>query len=311
MSKKEVKITAAGDTLSAKVDLANPQNSTVTDDKSLPTVGLVVPTSVSSDFLQVVATTSSPSTSIEGEYLVATNEYLVTPKTQIDPILRAFMDDGLVVDKPLNNEKHITPEGRINWEALFDKEYFVYPNNDQTRKPLLKVDGLRNLAEVRGVESKEVVFQAVSDTLVVVSVKMRFKPNVDDPNGRVWSAVADATPANVGGKGFSKYLATIAETRATGRCIREALGIRLCTVEEVCKDDLEYDESEDKPIAPETMVAIKKQMSLKGVKESTFMDKVHEKYSNISSMNQLTAKQGRMFLTYLNNLENKKAEAIQ
>lgn len=232
------------------------------------------------------------------------------PVPAIDPILRAMIDDGIVLDGPVTDGQ-LTTQGRINWESLFNKEYLVYPGNDQSKKPLLKVDGLRDLAEVRGVESKEVTFQAISDTMVVCSVKMKFRPNRDDPDGRTWSAVADATPANVGGKGFSKYLATIAETRATGRCIREALGIRLCTVEEVCKDDLEYDDTDEKLISDMTISAIKRQLTVKGITESSMMEKITKKYPHVTGFNQLTVKQGRDFLKYLNELENKKAEATQ
>lgn len=195
--------------------------------------------------------------------------------------------------------------GRIDWQAMFNPEYLVYPDNDRAKKPLLKVDGLLDLAEVRGVEWKEANFQGVSESMVIVRVRMRFLPNIEDPNGRIWEGVADATPANVGGKQYSKYLATIAETRAIGRCIRGALGIRLCTFEEVSKDDLQIDDSRKVP--DETITAIRYQMRIKGVSEEVMMKKIHEKYENINGLGELSAEQGRKFLTWLNEMQNAKS----
>lgn len=244
-----------------------------------------------------------------------------TPES--DPLYKVFLADGIITESP-QPAPHKFPkrdgngliqgltykyaeDGRIDWQAMFDPEYFVYPENDVTRDPFLKVDGLRDLAEVRGVTKKEVKFLAASESMVVVSVKMWFMPNVEDPEGRVWESLADATPANIGGKqGFQKYLSTIAETRATGRCIREALCIRLCTFEEVSKDDLNIDESANKPISDETIVAIKRQMSLKGVNEHDIIEGAEKKYG-INSLNRFTAKMGKDLLSHLNGLENKKA----
>lgn len=257
---------------------------------------------------------------------VTTNTPQVDTMTPSDKaVYNAFVNDGIITDgavspdpypsvktasigKPHIEYIYSKKTGKIDWQAMFNPEYFVYPNNDKTRDPLLKVDGLRDLAEVRGVSKKEVKFLAASESMVIVSVKMWFVPSVEDPEGRVWEALADATPSNIGGKGgFQKYLSTIAETRATGRCIREALCIRLCTFEEVSKDDLNIDESENKPISDETIVALKRQMSLKGVNENEMMEKIQKKHPDIYSMSRLSAKQGKEFLSYLNGLENKKA----
>lgn len=195
--------------------------------------------------------------------------------------------------------------GRIDWQAMFNPEYLVYPDNDRSKTPLLKVDGLLDLAEVRGIEWKQAEVQGVSDTMVIVKVKIKFIPNVEDPVGRIWEGVADATPSNVGGKAYSKYLSAIAETRAVGRCIRGALGIKLCTVEEISKDDLQINDS--RKIPDETLTAIRYQMKIKGVSEETIMKKVHEKYDNINGLGELNAEQGRKFLTWLNEMQNSKS----
>jgi hypothetical protein len=193
--------------------------------------------------------------------------------------------------------------GRIDWEKLFNPEYLVYPNDDHTKDPLLKADGLRDLALIRGVVSKNVEFLAVTEHMVIVKTKMVFKPNKDDPEGLSWEAVADATPKNVGGT-FGKYLSTIAETRSTARCIREALGIRLCTVEEISKEDMP-DERDLKPISPEVVVALEHQAEIKGMK-NILISEIQKKYPSIDSLNKLNVKQGMLLLTWLNEKPNKK-----
>lgn len=255
-----------------------------------------------------------------------------------DSVYRAFMNDGIICESetsefdipgeppvlpPVEPEPYTAQyrshnglilgleykykNGRIDWEAMFNPEYFVYPNNDPTRDPLLKVDGLLELAEVRGVEYKKITIIPVSESMVSAVCEMKFIPNIDDPVGRIWTGAADATPANIGGKGYSKYLTALAETRAVGRCIRGALDIRLCTFEEIGKDELEIDESANRPISDEQIVAIEHQMKLKGISRDEVMEKIQEKYPKIDSLKRLNMAQGKLFLCWLNDKQNKKA----
>jgi len=203
-----------------------------------------------------------------------------------------------------NIEYKFKSNGKIDWQAMFNPEYFVYPDGDTSKDPFLKVDGLLELADIRGIESKEVVITPVSDSLIAVTVKMTFLPNREEPCGKVWSATADANPSNVGDKKFAKYLTTIAETRATGRCIRGALGIRLCSYEEISKEDMQTEDNA--PIKDTTLVIIKRQMELKGMTEDEVLKAIPDK--NVTSLNQLTASQGQMLVGFLNKKQNKEAK---
>ena len=194
--------------------------------------------------------------------------------------------------------------GGIDWEKLISPKYLIYPNNDYGREPMVKVDGLRDLAEIRGVSAKEVEIIPVSDRLIVCKCKILFIPNVYEPKGRMWEGAADASPENINGKLFGRFLTACADTRATGRCIKEALGIRVLVQEEVTDQD---EGESNAPIAGEVIAAIERQAQLKG-KADTLLKDIMEKYKDIKSMSDLTKGQGAKLLQWLNAMPNAKQE---
>jgi len=54
-------------------------------------------------------------------------------------------------------------------------------------------------------------------------------------NGKTFAECADATPANVGPK-LKAHYARMALTRAKARCLRDALNVGICTLEELTED---------------------------------------------------------------------------
>jgi len=225
-----------------------------------------------------------------------------TPAIEVGPAPMQRGSDGLIVGLKYEYDE----KGLIDWEKMFDPEYYVYPNGDYSKPPLLKVDGLRELSEIRGIESKEVFFQGIGDT-IVCTVTVKYIPNRENPGGRVWSAMADACPGNIGGN-FKKYLAAMAETRATGRCHREALGIRLCTFEECDESDIKNASSGDGPITDILLAAVKRQLELKKESEAELIKKIQAKYPEITALSQLTSGQGVLLLRSLSEKQNPKAE---
>ncbi len=232
---------------------------------------------------------------------VITGGEMVTVTTV--PVAPTFQrgKDGLIdgVDYKYKN-------GKIDWQAMFNPEYLIYPDDDTAKEPMLRVDGLLDLADIRGVESKHVKVVPVSQDMVAVTVTISFVPNKEDKHGKTWSATADATPQNVGDKRFAKYLTTIAETRATGRCIRQALGIRLCTFEEISTEDV-VNKEDTAPIKDTTLAIIKRQMGLKGFSEEKLLNLIHEKIAgtkDVSLLTQLTVTQGQRVVAYLNSKQN-------
>lgn len=241
-------------------------------------------------------------------YNAMLNDNIITeniPSSEFkDVLINPICEPTRLVNSLVTDYKY--KNGRIDWQAMFNPEYLVYPNDDTTKEPFLRVDGLLDLADIRGVESKEVKVVPVSEGMIAVTVTMRFLPNKEEPRGKVWSATADATPSNVGDKKFAKYLTTIAETRATGRCIRGALGIRLCTFEEVSTED-SMDKEDTAPIKDTTLAVIKRQMELKGFTEDGLLKVIHEKIAgtkDVSLLTQLTVTQGQRVVAYLNSKQN-------
>ena len=193
--------------------------------------------------------------------------------------------------------------GAIDWDKLVSPKYLIYPNDDYGRDPMIKVDGLRDVAEIRGIAAKDMEIQAVSERLIICKVRILFIPTIFEPQGRIWEGAADASPENINGRAFGRYLTACAETRAMGRCIKEALGIRMLMQEEVSdQPDLE----DNAPITDEVLAAIDRQSMLKG--KTTLLADIQKKYPNIKGLSDLSRGQGATILQWLNAMNNAKQE---
>jgi hypothetical protein len=93
-------------------------------------------------------------------------------------------------------------------------------------KPFVKYAGLLAMAHARGLQQLEARFTRVSDTLAVAHATATFT------DGRRFTESGDATPENVGSQ-VRPHFARLALTRAKARCLRDALNIGLCAVEEL------------------------------------------------------------------------------
>ena len=93
-------------------------------------------------------------------------------------------------------------------------------------KPFVKYAGLLAMAHAQGLQQLEARFTRVSDTLAVAHATATFT------DGRRFTESGDATPENVGSQ-VRPHFARLALTRAKARCLRDALNIGLCAVEEL------------------------------------------------------------------------------
>ena len=96
-------------------------------------------------------------------------------------------------------------------------------------QPFVKYAGLLTLAHAQGLQQLEARFTEVSDTLAVAQATATFT------DGRRFTESGEATPENVGSK-VRPHFARLALTRAKARCLRDALNIGLCAVEELGED---------------------------------------------------------------------------
>jgi hypothetical protein len=93
-------------------------------------------------------------------------------------------------------------------------------------QPFVKYAGLLTMAHAQGLQQLEARFTEVSETLAVAQATATFM------DGRRFTESGEATPENVGSK-VRPHFARLALTRAKARCLRDALNIGLCAVEEL------------------------------------------------------------------------------
>jgi len=92
--------------------------------------------------------------------------------------------------------------------------------------PFVQYAGLLAMAHAQGLQQLEARFTGVSDTLAVAQATATFT------DGRRFTESGEATPENVGSQ-VRPHFARLALTRAKARCLRDALNIALCAVEEL------------------------------------------------------------------------------
>jgi hypothetical protein len=86
--------------------------------------------------------------------------------------------------------------------------------------------GLLALAHQRGLVRLEAAFISVTPALALAQCTAAFA------DGRTFTEAADATPENVG-KQVRAHFARMALTRSKVRCLRDALNISMCSLEEL------------------------------------------------------------------------------
>lgn len=118
-------------------------------------------------------------------------------------------------------KKEIVWEDRLNSDELIETESGKF----------VKLNGLVRLAHEKGLRSTDSTFNGTfvnkhDEQVVVMKFEVSFK------DGTKFSAHGDACSSNTD-EGYNQYLIPIAESRAKARALRDALNIRICSVEEV------------------------------------------------------------------------------
>ena len=156
---------------------------------------------------------------------------------EIKPITRD--DNGLV------NSGHVDysfkEDGSISWRDLIDSKYLVPKDkakgtdvsNLQDRDLLILLNGIKELAQIRGYNYVQYNVITANPEYVMTSCEIEWIPNYETEGRTIkFQALADASLDNT--DGFSRYyLAAIAENRAFVRCVRNFLKINIVGKEEI------------------------------------------------------------------------------
>ena len=165
----------------------------------------------------------------------------MTKKRLSSSIVRVERDtDGLIrqpkVDYVFNED------GFVDWRKMVKPE-FLYANRQKTNENdvsklqdhelIIKLGGIKELAQVRGYSSVEYSVESPARDYVVATCMITWIPNFETEGRQVtFSAIGDASPGNT--SSFAQdYLGPIAENRSFVRCVRNFLRINVVGQDEV------------------------------------------------------------------------------
>tara|TARA_R110000772_G_scaffold249530_3_gene364032 strand:- start:19733 stop:20542 length:810 start_codon:yes stop_codon:yes gene_type:complete len=140
--------------------------------------------------------------------------------------------------------------GQIDWESLIpDKEFYVndeaftiykkpIPNSTEGLKPyqkIVKLNGLKYIASLRGIADLDLQFVKAEADLVVVKYTIYWRDLQNGMESNVSIGTAGVHFQNVDGDIGQRYMVETAENRAFARAIRNGLRIGSVCKEEISK----------------------------------------------------------------------------
>jgi hypothetical protein len=141
----------------------------------------------------------------------------------------------------------INDSGEIDWRAMIPSR-FLFPNKQRFESRgedipesidglkdedlCINLPGIRYLARIRGMQSVRTSVNYIASDYVNASCVIRWVPNSVDPVGFEYEDWANATTVNCNDFAVN-FLETIAVNRAFCRAVRNSLGIRVVSEEEL------------------------------------------------------------------------------
>lgn len=235
--------------------------------------------------------TSPPKTIAEAKAAIQTPSEEMAPVAPVvalspaykpaDRPVKWFRDEsGLIPDK----EYFFRPDGRVDWKRMIDPKYIeinkeysdalekkygkpidqIKPEEVQEEECLLiRLQGFKELAMLRGYESVEFSSPATFNDFVSRTCRITWIPNFETPKTFITEACADACDKNIIGW-YKNYLSSAAENRAFVRCVKLALGIHILGKEEIgAKDTSQGLDDVENPASPHGM--LKKILENRGI----------------------------------------------
>ena len=166
--------------------------------------------------------------------------------------------------KDLKGKKFVTILGdEFNVSDHFNVSDFVVVKQGRGDSLFIRHDPLLRVAknpEVLGILGKKVDIhqcpEKVNEWSATATVTYQFG---DDDRKMTWASSADCRKSNARG-GFATYPTAMAETRASARALRFALGVEFCSAEEIADLESMTDETFTDPIEDSQVTVIKNKL---------------------------------------------------
>lgn len=192
------------------------------------------------------------------------------------------------------------PNGRIDWKQYIPNEYIVLNREAFAKRGIIVDDlsleeqaelkenshescllvllaGFKTVAETRGWKTCDVSLVETRPGYVAIKCSIEFNPNSDDCNGRMISAIANATSENTDGV-FQNYLERIAENRAFICAVKAGLGINILGADELPVKEVDIIVS-SKQDGPKIQDALKRKLEKIGMTEQELLEKLRKRIS--------------------------------
>ena len=188
-------------------------------------------------------------------------------------------------------------DGLIDWRKMVKAEHLV-PNRQKTSETdvskledhqlIIKLGGIKELAQVRGYTDVKFNVVSPSSDYVVATCTITWIPNYETEDKEVtFSGVGDASPHNT--QSFAKYfLGSIAENRAFVRCVRNFLRINIVGQEELAGTKIASDPDNDTESKASPVALLKNVMKEKSVTFDKLKSKLEtEGFPKVDKINTL------------------------
>lgn len=165
-----------------------------------------------------------------------------------------FVDWRAMIPKEylcLNREKFLKKENALDVDDLTEDEYAKLLANAKEQDILIKLAGLKELAQIRGYEDIRTHVFAVEGR-IVAETRITWSRNFESPCVTT-SGTADATPENTNGLA-QRHLVAIAENRSFARAVRNFLQIHTVSQDEVKFENVELSEKSSPGTGPQAAI---------------------------------------------------------
>lgn len=197
--------------------------------------------------------------------------------------------------------------GRIDWKKEIPDEFIILNREAFAKKGILIDDlsqeeqkelkeschescllvllaGFKTVAESRGWKACDISLVESRPGYVATKCMLEFISNQDDPEGKIVSAIANATNENTDGV-FQNYLERISENRAFICAVKAGLGINILGADELPVKEVDVILSM-KQDGPKIQNALQQKLEKIGMSEESFLEKLRKRIQEFPQANE-------------------------